>query len=64
MIECDSSQLMGTHFMQTLEALGRLASASKSASARWKLVSVYGGKRVGSASITKKGNDDENEDEK
>ncbi|CAL1156111.1 unnamed protein product, partial [Cladocopium goreaui] len=29
MIQCDASKLMGTHFLQTLEALGRLARASQ-----------------------------------
>jgi len=31
MIECSSSKLMGTHFLQTLEALGRLARAIQDA---------------------------------
>jgi hypothetical protein len=35
-IQCDSSNLMGTHFLQTLEALGRLARASKDCSSRWR----------------------------
>ena len=35
MIQCDASKLMGTHFLQTLEALGRLARASQECSSHW-----------------------------
>ena len=35
MIQCDASKLMGTHFLQTLEALGRLARASQECSSDW-----------------------------